>query len=199
MRALSGEELEQAKALAAKDPRGWQDKIESNVVEPLPGRPYAEKDAEEFLFISVKPGLYVLGGVAVTGRASNSPGIVIASLCMGTVKFDAKPGVVTDLGAILVAPDDQPTAIPELSKVVSGKDMGYGLGNQVAIRPATPAMDTPDTLRALPFVPADYQALGALPNYLGAHISRVAPIPGVFDYDADGQVIDLRSASGTSP
>lgn len=202
IRIVSDDELKEAGALAEKEPRSWQNDIEPNVVEPLADQPYAEKDGEEVLLIAVKPGTYVFGGMAVTNWAMKSTGRMIASLCMGTVKFEAKAGMVTDLGTILIAEEDAPTSIPELSNVVSKKPRGFGPGRYaVAIRPAVAADEPLDTLRVLPLVSADYGVVNAFPNYIGANISRLAPMPGVLNYDRDGNVIDLKAAAakGTAP
>jgi hypothetical protein len=194
VRTLNADQLDSAQDLARKEPGTWTNDIESNVVQPLADHPYARKDGEAFMVVAVRPGTYVLGGVAVTNWASKSTGFMATSLCLGTVKFEAKPGVVTDLGAILTADDDKPTAIPELSKAVSGKARGFGpVPQTVAVRPASAASEMPDALKALPLVPADYRAVGPYPNYIGARIGRLAPLAGVLDYDKDGHVLDLRS------
>jgi hypothetical protein len=185
IRLLGDDELKQADSLAEKDPQGWKNDVEANVVEPLADQPYAEQNGEEFLLTSLKPGVYVLGGLALANWASSGTGQMIASFCMGTVNFQAKPGVVTDLGTILIAPDDAPTTIPELANVVSGKPT------------VTPTTEIPVALKSLPLAPADYGAVGAFPNYLGGRLNRLAPMANVLDYDGDGHVIDLRSPRAT--
>jgi len=125
---------------------------------------------------------------------------MVTSLSMGTVKFEAKAGVITDLGAILTADDDKPTTIPELANVVSGKDRDFGpVPPIIGLRPATAALETPDALKALSIVPAEYHAVGAYPNFIGARLSRLSPVAGVLDYDKDGRVIDLRSGTKAVP
>jgi hypothetical protein len=194
VRVLSDDEVTQARALATADPDRWQDKIESNVVEPFADKPYALVGNEEYLLVALKPGTYILGGAALTNWIMVSSGIMTTSLCMGTVKFEVKPGVITDLGAVLGARDDLPTDIPELSGVVMGKPIGSEARPfTLAIRPG--AQDVPAALSALPRVPADYRAVGAMPNYSGAPLSRLAPLPGVLDYDKDGNVIDLKAGA----
>jgi hypothetical protein len=194
VRVLSDDELTQAKAAAAADPDRWQNKIESNVVEPLADKPYALVNTEEYLLIALKPGTYILAGTAVTAWAMVSEGLMTTSLCMGTVKFEVKPGVITDLGAILGARDDLPTDIPELAGVVLGKPVGSEARPfTLAIRPG--AQEVPAALSALPRVPADYRAVGAMPNYIGAPLSRLAPLAGVLDYDKNGNVIDLKAGA----
>ena len=183
-RVLNDKEMAEAKELSKSSPSDWQDKIESNVVAPQMVQPYWEINDELITLTSLKPGTYVIGA------------FWNASLCMGTVRFEAKPGVVTDLGAMLSADDDKPTDIPELSKVVSGKDMGFGDSPQaVALRLPASGMDLPDALKSLPIVAADYRAVDAFPNFIGARISRLAPVPGVLDYDKDGHAVDLKAGA----
>ena len=195
IRVLSDEELAATKALAEKEPDRWKEKAEPNVLAMLANEPYARTKDEVTLLAAAKPGTYVLGGVALTNWASLNRGVMVASLCMGTVKFEAKPGVITDLGAILAARDDEPTDIPELAKVVSNKpNQVMLLAYSVAVRPATAETSVPPPLAALPRAPADYRATGAFPNYPGAPISRLAPLAGVIDYDENGDVVDLKAA-----
>jgi hypothetical protein len=200
VRVLNAEELKSANDLAQKDPDHWNTQIESNVLVPFADHPYLRKDKEAFMVVALKPGVYVLGGVSVGNWVTVSSGVMVTSLCMGTVKFEAKAGVITDLGAILTADDDKPTTIPELANVVSGKDRGFGpVPPVVGLRPATASMEMPDALKAFSIVPADYRAVGAYPNFIGARLSRLAPVAGVLEYDMDGQVIDLRAGSKATP
>lgn len=195
IRVLSDEELAAAKALAEKEPERWKEKADPNVLAMQANEPYARNKEEVTLLSAAKPGTYVLGGVSLTNWASVNRGVMVASLCMGTVTFEAKPGVITDLGAILAARDDEPTDIPELAKVVSTKPNEFTvLAYAVAVRPATAETSVPAPLAALPRTPADYRATGAFPNYPGVPISRLAPLAGVLDYDKDGEVVDMKAA-----
>jgi hypothetical protein len=192
IRVLTPEELDAAKAVADANPDDWKEKVAPNVVEPLADRPYAEAGDEMTLLMPLKPGIYVLGGMAATNWAMKSEGVITSSLCMGTVKFEVKPGVIVDLGTIVSARDDLQTDIPELKSIVVGKMMGFStLVYDVALRPGVGAV--PEKLKDLPIVPADYSAVPPYPNYFGGPVNRIAPVPGVIDYDANGNVIDLRA------
>lgn len=185
IRVLNAKELADATSLMQNDPRRWKDKLESNLVIPDTDDRYVKQDQLDTYLISVKPGTYVLGGM--------SHGMADPSLCMGTVSFEAKPGMLTDLGTIVMAEDRKPTDVPELSKIVSQKNWGYMfIVFDVALRPATGATELPASLKGLPFVQADYRAVAPFPNYLGSVVSHLAPVPGVLDYDKDGNVIDLK-------
>lgn len=196
IRVLSGEEIRRVKTEAESDPENWTKRIEPNVAVPI-ALPYSDSRGEQLLLMSLKPGTYILGGLARTSWG-NSDGWseTVASLCIGTVSFKVTPGVLTDLGTILNARDDEPTNIPELSKVVMGKSIGFQmLVEDVAVRPASAGTELPEALRALPLVPADYRAVAPFPNYLQAAPGRLAPLAGVLDYDKDGHVMDLKAQS----
>jgi hypothetical protein len=195
IRELSEDDLGKVRAAFDKNPLSVNRDVEPNVVEPDAKHSFAEAGGTVFLLTSLRPGTYVLGGVAVTSWALTTSGLAVTCLCMGTLKFEARPGVVTDLGSLLVARDDQPTDVPELAKVVSGKPRGFGFDpSQIAIRPAAADTDLPDALKQIRVVPAAYAAVGDIPNYIGAPISRLAPMPGVLDYDQHGHVIGATAA-----
>ena len=146
---------------------------------------YADAKGEKTYVMAVQPGTYV---VAAYGFQT--------SLCLGTVKFEAKAGVLTDLGTYLVVRDDKPTGFPELAAVVRGKRfMEDYVWWDIAVRPPTQSMPVPLNLASLPRALADYRAMGKFPNYFHTRISRLTPIPGVLDYDKEGNVIDVKAAS----
>lgn len=195
-RLLSQEELRQAEALRQSDPDNWQKKAAPNVVAMMPDEPYAQAGPQSVLLTAVKPGTYILAGVSFVSWGARGSGPMVSSLCMGTVKFEVRPGVITDLGEILAAQDDAPTTIPELAGVVRGKESGF-MGVHpytVAVRPVGSATLVPAALAALQPAPADYRAMPAYPNYPGTHLSRLAPLAGVLDYDKNGDVVDLKAA-----
>ncbi len=70
VRVLDEGELQQAEKARQDDPKQWQDKVESNVVEMLAAEPYAQANGEVTLVTAVKPGTYVLAAVAHKGWAA---------------------------------------------------------------------------------------------------------------------------------
>lgn len=193
-RALGDMELQQAADKAKSDPDHWKDGMPPNVVVVLGDTPYDQLPDVRVLLIEVQPGSYILGGAAVTNWATTHRGIMATSLCMGTVKFEAKAGMITDMGTILSAPDQSPTSIPELANVVTDTDSGLNRVNELALRPANSSTEIPASLADQPRAAADYRAMGAFPNYAGAPLARLTPVPGVLDYDKDGNVVDLQAA-----
>jgi hypothetical protein len=192
-RALSDAELAEDKALADKDLEHWKDKATPNVVLLQALTAWQQSGLQRLMVAAIQPGTYILGGVGLGKCGSPGDCAMVASLCMGTVRFEAKPGVITDLGSVLVALDDRPTDIPELANVVIGKETGLSATNLVAIRPAPQSTPAPAALAGLQRVPADYRAVSAFPNYTGSFLSRLARLPGVLDYDKDGDVVDLKA------
>ncbi|MBS0472266.1 MAG: hypothetical protein JSR60_14435 [Proteobacteria bacterium] len=185
IRTLNADELTQAALLAREDPDHWKDNVGPNVVVPSADQPLEENGSERLYLLSLAPGTYILGGLAI-------PNLVIASFCMGTVKFEAKPGTITDLGTIVTTRDDRPTAVPELSNYVTGKTLGDGIAPYAAAILRTGVTDLPIALRSLPVVSADYRAVSAFPNYVGAPLMRLAPLVGVLAYGSDGRVVDPK-------
>jgi len=181
VRALGADEW---KAIADEFKQDRDYRPPSNVVEIMGRDSYAKAGDERTYVLAVKPGTYILG--------EQSFGYNGACLCMGSVKFEAKAGVVTDLGTLLFANNDRPTTIPELANIVQQKVLSDDLPwIAMALRPATET--TPDPLKGLPRVLADYHAVNKFPNYFGAFADRLAPVPGILGYDAEGNVLDLRT------
>jgi len=203
IRIQSEEELKQAEEARKSDPKSWKDKMEPNVTVMLAAEPYALENGELTLLTAVKPGTYVLAGLTRVNWAMTETGMLTVSLCMGSVKFEAKAGVITDLGEILTADDDRPTTIPELANLVAGKDTSLvsAVGNYtyvVGVRPFNASTAIPIQLANLPHAAADYRAMPAFPNFLGVWLSRLAPVQGVLDYDRDGEVVDLKTSANSS-
>ncbi|HWU54626.1 MAG TPA: hypothetical protein VN175_03930 [Rhizomicrobium sp.] len=193
-RILTDAELEQYKAVAEQDPQHLKDKVPSNVTVMSAVKAIDPANGQKTMLVAVKPGIYVLGGMTAANWASTETGAMVASLCMGTVKFEAKPGTITDMGTVLLALDNRTTDIPELAKYVTGKENELNFTNIVGVRPAQSSTAVPAAVAGLSVIQADYYAMPAFPNYARAALSRLAPLPGVLDYDKNGDVVDLKAA-----
>ena len=139
-------------------------------------------------FAALPPGRYV-----IVGAASSGFGFAGTCFCMGSVSFEAKAGVVTDLGYLLATWDDRPSTIPELAPYVEPSKRYVVMPPIIiaTVRPPADATPVPAALQAMPRIPADLRAVGKIPNYFHTVINRMAPIPGVLAYDGD-TVIDLK-------
>lgn len=154
------------------------------------GNRYTVGEGEDSYLIEVKPGNYVI--VGLTDKSANT---AITCLCMGTVRFEAKAGVITDLGHLATDRVDQRSTIPELRDVTGrgGRVNGLLFLLVATIRPDAETASVPATLRNLPRVPADFRAFGKFVNRIAETVNRMAPIPGVLAYDED-RVIDVKAA-----
>lgn len=191
VRLLDKQELERARGIAGKR----QDRqVVSNVVVSVGDVIYAtDRDKNLFLF-EAPPGRYVLAGLAYVNR-HNGP--IFTCLCMGTVSFAAEPGKVTNMGTLVVARDDLPTAVPELAGLVRGYSIGVEPWPVVAaLRPPETSLPLPAAMASLPIVAVNYYAYDKFPNVIGGSVERLAPLAGVLTYDRD-RVVDLR-ASGSA-
>ncbi|MBN8807740.1 MAG: hypothetical protein J0I47_05835 [Sphingomonas sp.] len=131
---------------------------------------------------AVAPGDYRVYGPLMVNPGQ---GVAGTCFCMGSVGFTAKAGEIVDLG-IVRARENLPGRRPD------GDSSAPMQVSDAAFFSAPSADMKPDMrVAALPVVPADFYAVGKLPNYYGVTISRMAPIPGVLEYDRD-RIVDLR-------
>jgi hypothetical protein len=154
---------------------------------------YAKSEAGFSYLNAVKPGTYIWYGAMVLAPEGGAFG---TCACMGTISFEVKPGVVTDLGNFLAAAPEPGKAHDfavfsawqraEEKAAKSGKPVENPL-----FRPAL-AFGLPDSLKGWGSVQAEFHASGKLNNYYGVPITRLPPIAGVLGYRRD-TVIDLRT------
>jgi hypothetical protein len=193
VRMLSPDELNAAITLHAAHPNAKQP---PNVMSMWWRDPWLEANGERTYVMAVKPGTYVLQGQAFGPPHgflydSDAPGMTGTCMCLGTVRFEAKAGTLTDLGTVLTARTDKPIAVPELAGLERAASGIVPMA--MTVRPVSDTTPVPDGLKDLPRTPADYRAIGPLPNHMGSLIDRMAPVPGVLDYDKDGHVVDLKA------
>lgn len=152
--------------------------------------PFADDDGRRSYLLEVPPGNYVI--VAVTYRRMPAIG---TCLCMGTLRFEARAGVVNDLGFLLGAIEDEPTRLPELAAFTGSQSWTHTAPALaiMTVRPSSEAMSIPAALNSLPIVRADYRAVAKFPNYFRTMINRIPPVRDILDYDGD-RALDLRAA-----
>lgn len=138
---------------------------------------------------SVKPGTYIWYGPMFFAANGAMGGYCN---CMGSVKFEVKAGVITDLGDFLavVTRRDGLTGLDKIDReadVFSSSSYGQG-----EISPDTATYGVPLSLGAFPSARAEFHASGKIDNFYTAMINRVRPIPGIVGYHRD-DVIDLHT------
>jgi hypothetical protein len=134
--------------------------------------------------IAVEPGTY-----ALYGEITDNGGAMVGScFCMGSVKFEAAAGRITDMGEIKAAPADQHGSMDVRT---------FRTGHYATVAPYQPTMRSPAQFANLQVVPAQLRAADKMPNYYGLLIGRLAPIEGVLGYRRD-QVLDLKAAGPTA-
>lgn len=143
------------------------------------------EDSSEFRYMQeVKPGTYIYYGPVMfvpNGAAAGT------CFCMGSVRFEVRPGEITDLGDFLtVAPDAAAQHSADIllkAKLEHAAQASFGL---------------PGSLAGYRSAPAQFRASGKLNNIYGITISRMPPVPGVLAYDRD-TVIDVASGANIAP
>ncbi len=156
------------------------------------------KGEDRFAYLqAVKPGTYIYYGPV--SAAPNLPAFGLCN-CMGSVRFEVKPGTITDLGNSLVAAstpeppfDVQTQDVLRRADEKAAKD-GAPAADRAITNPNTLAYGLPDTLKAWPSIQGELSASGKMNNYFGLIITRMPPIPGVLGYRRDA-VLDLRSGA----
>lgn len=143
------------------------------------------KGARTSFLIAAKPGTYFWVGVP------GSP-----CMCMGTVQFEVKAGVVTNLGNMLWALPQQKLdmTVAQLAVIKNAEERAKAGKPPRADPFAAPDLDivVPDSLKNWTVVAAELHAHGKFNNYGAVVVSRLAPIPGVISYRRD-TVIDERT------
>jgi len=152
---------------------------------------FAKAQPHSFYLLAVKPGTYWLYGEKIKIFLE---GPYLNCLCMGTVKFEAKPGTITDLGLIRnlyreTGRGKHADAQGQQRDLMGNRDV-----RAILVRPPVPEDAMPPALAALPRVPVQYRAAGSLPNIDGTMIDRISAMPGVIAFDRD-RIIDVRSGA----
>ena len=138
---------------------------------------------------AVKPGTYIWYGNVLGGAGLPAGGICT---CMGTVRFEVKPGVVTDTGNWLLAAP-QPDAVQrQITEQANAKRIAAGKKPLPPVERPEIKFGLPASLKDWPSAQAEFHANGKLNNLFGIVISRLLPVPGVLGYHRD-TVVDERT------
>jgi hypothetical protein len=154
---------------------------------------YAKGETISYLQ-AVQPGTYIWYGsvLAVNGIPAGG-----SCVCMGTVRFEVKAGVVTDVGNWLIAAPhwNEDMDVTRLSlKQANEKRVAEGKNPRLPLALDEIKYGLPASLKDWPSVQAEFHASPKMNNYFGILISRLAPVPGVLAYHRD-VVVDLRTGA----
>lgn len=152
------------------------------------------KGEDRFAYLhKVKPGTYVYYGPV--SALPNMPAYGSCN-CMGSVRFEVKPGTITDLGNSLAAAPvaEPPYDVQTADMLRRAQEKAAKDGESAGFAPMTVAYGLPDTLKAWPSIRGELSASGKMNNYFGLTITRMPPIPGVLGYRRDA-VLDLRTGA----
>lgn len=137
---------------------------------------FDKSDGEDKRFsylIEVEPGEYTYFGPLMQLPDGQVFG---QCYCMGSVKFEAKPGQITSLGDFLSLDWADRKA---LEQSTFEREL-------LPDRPAQPTdWSVPESLNALPAAQAELRASGKRNNFFRALVGRIPPVPGVLAYNRD--------------
>jgi hypothetical protein len=144
--------------------------------------------------VSVKPGTYIWYGPIIYDPKQ---GFIGVCHCMGSVKFEVKAGVVTNLGNFLTAAPlaEKQKGAPFLDIKHSGGWNGFKVELPAASSPVD--FTVPASLAKWPSATPQFSASGKLNNFYGVMITRLPPIPDILAYERD-QVIDVHSGKNVT-
>jgi len=142
--------------------------------------------------VEVKPGDYVIyAGSWGTGMLKP---FLHTCFSLGTVGFSAKAGKITDLGYWYGDGAKFKSKLPELAD-----ETGLGPSSDTpfvlisaTVRPPRGGDSLPPEVEGQTIVPVSYSAVGKFFHAACGGVNRMAPVPGILDYDG-GKVIDGQS------
>lgn len=137
------------------------------------------------VLMEVPVGTYIL-----YGTTAGAGGLVTCN-CLGTVSFEARAGVITDVGALYADKVHKPSPIPHLEDNLGPQMFQYGFIFGAGLVPADATTPIPASLQGLKVAPAQFTVVGQYYEPGAGSINRLAPIPGLLGY-RQGRPVDLR-------
>ncbi|MGB7372200.1 hypothetical protein [Erythrobacter sp.] len=141
-----------------------------------------ERGVDGTYLVEVPPGDYILYGIGVGTR------LLSVCNCLGTVRFEAKGGEITHVGGLYADTAHNDSPVPYIEDGLGEDMMRYGFVLSQALVPADGSTPVPASLAAFPRRIADFQPVGAFRDPAALGINRLAPIPGLLEYDR-GRVV----------
>jgi hypothetical protein len=144
---------------------------------------FAKSKGNSLYLTEVPPGEYVYYGTTSMGMG--------ACACMGTVRFKVEPGTITAMryDGVWLDPRGEPIGRGKKPKDLDTIDALVRVA--MIIEPVDEGAYDPRLPRDW-IVDADLTPVKFVPNWFGAEINRLAPIPGVLAYRRD-EVVDVKA------
>lgn len=140
------------------------------------------------ILLEVRSGKYIVYGITLGDR-----GLVTCN-CLGTVSFEAKSGVITNIGSLYADKVHKKSPVPNLEDNLGEQMFQYGFILGQALVPADAGTTVPASLKTLPTEPAQFDVVEQFYEPGAAGINRLAPIQGLLGY-AKGRPVDLRKST----
>lgn len=137
------------------------------------------------VLLEVKTGRYIVYGVTL------GDGGLVSCNCLGTIGFEAKGGVITDIGSLFADKVHKDSPVPNLEDKLGEQMFQYGFVMGQALVPANDSSLPPAALKGLPIELARFEIIEQFYEPGVGSINRLAPIPGLLGYK-DGKPVDLR-------
>lgn len=150
---------------------------------------YAKQGANFAYLEELKPGSYIWYGPVFYGKGQ---GYLGQCYCMGTIRFDVAPGVITNLGNSLFAmprwQDDKGAPTP---RIIENSGLN-GFEIKLPEKSGELNYTLPTELASYTEAVPEFYAVGKINNFYRQMIARIAPIDGVIAYDRD-RIVDLKA------
>lgn len=153
------------------------------------GKALVKGETERLMLVEALPGEYLLYGMGW------GPSLTTC-LCLGTVGFTAKAGEVTDLGKMYIGAAAVESEDPVLRNVTG---LGHSVNGHMALfsmvlAPFEDDMSQTALIDKARIKVAEFHAVGKFVAPSAFNINRLAPVPGILDYQR-GDVLDVRTGA----
>lgn len=158
-----------------------------NIVSFGPQYVYAKgksKRGKTFSYLEqVEPGTYVYYGPIAMSSGAAPMG---HCLCMGSIQFEVKPGIITNVGEALQIGGN-------ITESMNFDHDGAAIATGLEPYPIKYVdYDLPEYLQQYESEIADFRASKKYPNYFGIAMERMRPMEGILAYERD-QPIDVKT------
>jgi hypothetical protein len=160
---------------------------QENIFQIGPFDRFAKDDGISTFLYAIRPGRYVFYGPVYVLLGQGT------CMCMGSIEFEVKPGQIVNAGTMRLNLMYERKAAKEAGRPLPKTDLDLPeTMNSVTWLPPVDGDKVDPRLASYAIIAADLRAAGRIPNYFGAHIDRLTPVPGVLEYDRD-RIVDVKA------